>query len=135
MAIRYYDDIIAAKLKKWIPDNSKLRVLKTDETKRLFETKADDTNDKPIKLPFISLSRSNDIELLSSIKNFRSFNGLTISKTQESTLQMNVIPIKVEYQLDIYTKTYEEGDEYLRNFLFKLINNPQIVIDIPYNDT
>lgn len=134
MAIRYYDDIIAAKLKKWIPDSSKLRVLKTDETKRLFETKADDTNDKPIKLPFITLSRSNDIELLSSIKNLRSFNGLTVSKTQESTLQMNVIPIKVEYQLDIYTKTYEEGDEYLRNFLFKLINNPQIVIDIPYND-
>ena len=108
--------------------------MKTDETKRLFETKADDTNDKPIKLPFITLSRSNDIELLSSIKNLRSFNGLTVSKTQESTLQMNVIPIKVEYQLDIYTKTYEEGDEYLRNFLFKLINNPQIVIDIPYND-
>jgi hypothetical protein len=47
--------------------------------------------------------------------------------------QLNVIPIKLVYQLDIYTKTYEEGDEYLRNFLFKLINNPVIKIAIPYN--
>ena len=34
----------------------------------------------------------------------------------------------------IYTKEYEECDEYVRNLLFKLINNPTIVIEIPYND-
>lgn len=134
MAIRYYDEILAAKIKSWVPDTSKLRVLKTDETRRLFETKADDTNDSPITMPFIALSRGNDIELESNIKNFRSFNGLTISQTEESTLQLNIIPIKLQYQLDIYTKDYEEGDEYLRQFLFKLINNPKLVVDIPYND-
>ena len=69
MAIRYYDDVIAAKLKKWIPDNSNLRILKPEETKRLFEVIADDNKDKKIKLPFIALSRSNDIELLRNIKN------------------------------------------------------------------
>ena len=37
------------------------------------------------------------------------------------------------YQLDIYTKTAIEGDEYLRNFLFKLINNPLLKITISYN--
>ena len=47
---------------------------------------------------------------------------------------MNIIPILPTYQLDIYTKTYEEGDEYVRNFLFKLINNPKLIIEIPYND-
>jgi hypothetical protein len=46
----------------------------------------------------------------------------------------NVLPIKLSYQLDIYTKTAEEGDEYLRNFLFKLINNPVLKILIPYNN-
>lgn len=135
MAIRFYDEVIAAKLKKWIPSNSKLRVLKTDETARLFETLADDSGDKNVKLPLIALSRGKDIELLSNIKSLQSFNGLSLYKNQKETIQLNVIPIKVDYQLDIYTKTYEEGDEYLRNFLFKLINNPQIVIDIPYNDT
>ena len=35
----------------------------------------------------------------------------------------------------LYRKTVEEADEYLRCFLFKLINNPVITIDIPYNDS
>jgi len=131
MAIRYYDEVLAYKIKKWIPENSTLRVLKPDETKRLFETKADDSNDAPIKLPIVSLSRSNDIELLLNIKNSKSFDGLKLSKGSNA-LQINSIPIKLNYQLDIWTKDMEEGDEYLRNFLFKLINNPVIKISFPY---
>ena len=48
---------------------------------------------------------------------------------------LNAIPIKLNYQLDIYAKKAEDCDEYVRNFLFKLINNPVIMIDIPYNGT
>ena len=47
---------------------------------------------------------------------------------------MNVIPVKTLYQLDIYTKKQLEADEYVRQFLFKLINNPQIIVEIPYNN-
>ena len=135
MACRYYDDLIVGKLKKWLPDNSNLRVLKPDETKRLFELTADDNKDAKFKLPFIAVSRNNDIELLLNIKNPRSFDGLKIGQTADQTIQMNVIPIRLQYNLDIYTKTYEECCEYVREFLFKLINNPAIKIDIPYNDT
>lgn len=135
MACRYYDDILVAKLKKWVPDDSKLRVLKPDESKRFFGLTADDNKDQPFKLPLIALSRNNDIELLSNVKSQKSFDGLHIAQVDDTTLQFNVIPIKLEYQLDIYTKTSEEGDEYLRNFLFKLINNPVIKIEIPYNGT
>ena len=35
---------------------------------------------------------------------------------------------------DIYTKKRIEADEYIRQYLFKLINNPQIIIEIPYNN-
>ena len=111
MAIRYYDDILAEKLKRWIPENSTLRVLKPDETKRLWETKADDNADSKFKLPFIGLSRDSNIELLSNIKQAKSFDGLRLLSGDDKTLQMNVIPIKVNYQLDIYTKTEDEGDE------------------------
>lgn len=135
MAARYYDDAIVAKLKKWIPDNSRLRVLKPDEVSRLFETKAEDNNDRPLDLPMVALSRSKDIKILQTTKTNRSFDGLRLetSDSAEKTALFNVIPIQLEYQLDIFTKTEEECDEYLRNFLFKLINNPLIIIDIPYN--
>jgi hypothetical protein len=52
----------------------------------------------------------------------------------DGTYQLNVIPIRPEYQLDIYAKTAIECEEYVRTFLFKLINNPLLQIEIPYND-
>lgn len=135
MAIRYYDDAIVNKLQKWIPSNAKLRILKPDETARFFALHAEDTNDRPADLPLVMLSRSRDIELQLNIKNPKSFDGIrmTTDMNANKTAIINSIPIRVEYQLDIVTKTEEENDEYLRNFLFKLINNPTIYIEIPYN--
>ena len=133
MAFEYYDDALAGKLMKWTPANLQLRVLKPDDTKRLMELKADDSRDKQLRLPFIALSRNNEIELLLNVKNPRSFDGLTLNKTEEKTLQMNVIPVKLQYQLDIFAKTQVEAEQYVREYLFKLINNPTIKIVIPYN--
>lgn len=134
MAVRYYDDILIEKIKRWIPTESKLRVLKPDESNRFYKLHADDENDQKFKLPLVTLSRGKDINLLSNIKQSRSFDGLKVHSDEAITIQMNIIPILPTYQLDIYTKTYEEGDEYVRNFLFKLINNPKLIIEIPYND-
>lgn len=132
MAIRYYDDVLAAKLKRWNP-TANLRVLKPNEVKRLFSLSAEDTKDKPLTLPFIALSRNNDLEIETNIKTPKSYAGLKLRQTESETMLLNAIPVRPQYQLDIYTKTVEEGDEYLRQYLFKLINNPVIKIVIPYN--
>lgn len=136
MAITYYDEAITQKIKSWLADSSKLRVLSPDESTRLIQLTAEDTNDKPLKLPLISISRNKDIEIESAIKQNKSFDGLIIGKDTASatTIHLNVIPIKTTYQLDIYTKKRIEADEYVRQYLFKLINNPQIIIEIPYNN-
>ena len=135
MAISYYDEAITQKIKNWLADSSKLRVLSPDESNRLFQLMADDSNDRPTKLPIIAISRNKDIELESAIKQNKSFDGFIIGKDNEiaTTVHLNVIPIKTTYQLDIYTKKRIEADEYVRQYLFKLINNPQIVVEIPYN--
>jgi hypothetical protein len=85
-------------------------------------------------LPFIALSRSRDIELLSTVKSPKSYDGLKLLATKAETLQFNVLPIKLMYDLTIYAKTEEEADEYVRTFLFKLVNNPVIKVRIPYQD-
>lgn len=135
MAVRYYDDILVAKLKRWMPESSNLRVLRPDETKRLFELNADDSLDTPLQLPCLAVSRNNDIELILNIKNPKSYAGLKLVQDTTSTKLLNAIPIRLQYQLDIYTKTEVEADEYIRQLLFKLINNPVIKIVIPYNGT
>lgn len=132
MAVRYYDDILAAKLKRWNPA-ADLRVLKPNEVKRLFSLSAEDSKDKSLTLPCIALSRNNDIEIEVNVKNPKSYAGMKLRQTEADTLLLNAIPIHLQYQLDIYTKTAEEGDEYLRQYLFKLINNPVIKITVPYN--
>jgi hypothetical protein len=135
MAISYYDEAVTQKIKGWLPDSSKLRVLSPDESTRLIQLVAEESNDSPIKLPMIAISRNKDIEIESTIKQNKSFDGLIIGKdsTSATTIHFNVIPVKTTYQLDIYTKKRIEADEYVRQYLFKLINNPQIIIDIPYN--
>lgn len=136
MAISYYDEAITQKIKGWLADSSKLRVLSPDESSRLVQLQAEDSGDQPLKLPLISISRNKDIEIESAIKQNKSFDGLIIGKgtTGASTVHLNVIPVKTTYQLDIYTKKRVEADEYVRQYLFKLINNPQIIIEIPYNN-
>lgn len=136
MAISYYDEAITQKIKNWLADSSKLRVLSPEESNRLIQLNAEDTKDAPLKLPLIALSRNKDIELGATIKQNKSFDGFIIKKdeTTLTTVHLNVIPIKTTYQLDIYTKKRIEADEYVRQYLFKLINNPQIIIEIPYNN-
>ena len=136
MAISYYDDAITAKIKGWLADSSTLRVLNPDETNRVIELRAEDSGDKPLKLPLLTISRNKELEITNTIKQSKSFDGLIIQqdKANATTVHMNVIPIKTLYQLDIYTKKQLEADEYVRQFLFKLINNPQIIVEIPYNN-
>lgn len=135
MAAEYYDDAVLAKLARWIPSTSKLRVLKPEESTRLRQITAEDTNDNNFTLPLVALSRNKSITLLSTSKQNRSFDGLHLVVANNKMASLNVIPISLSYQLDIYTKTYYEGDEYVREFLFKLINNPLIIVEIPYNDS
>lgn len=136
MAISYYDEAVTQKIKGWLADTSKLRVLSPDESTRLIQLTAEDTGDKPLKLPLIAISRNKDIEIESAIKQNKSFDGLVLGQDAltAKTIHLNVIPIKTTYQLDIYTKKRIEADEYVRQYLFKLINNPQIIVDIPYNN-
>jgi hypothetical protein len=138
MAISYYDDAVTAKIKGWLADNSTLRVLNPDETNKVIELQAEDSGDAPLKLPLLTISRNKELEIVNTIKQSKSFDGLVIwpeeARNATATVHMNVIPVKTLYQLDIYTKKQLEADEYVRQFLFKLINNPQIIIEIPYNN-
>ena len=136
MAISYYDDAVTAKIKGWLADNSTLRVLNPDETKRVIELQAEESGDSPLKLPLLTITRNKEIEIANTIKQNKSFDGLIVlnDNANAATVHMNVIPVKTLYQLDIYTKRQLDADEYVRQFLFKLINNPQIIVEIPYNN-
>ena len=142
MAIRYYDQAIVDKIKSWIKDPN-LVVLSPNESTRLFQMRADQLNDRPLNLPMISISRDSHIEIINPQKRALSYDGNHITfeesdlnrSTEEISKVLNAIPIELKYQLDIYTKYFEEADEYVRNFIFNLINYPKLTIELPYNDS
>lgn len=129
-----YDDALLSKIKNWIKDDS-LRVVSPDEVRKLFEMNIDTSDDKPIKLPLIVLRRLSPIRILNVSKRPLTFDGYRDSINSKKGNQLNAIPIQIDYQIDIYTRYLEESDEYLRNFVFNIINYPRLEIEIPYNDS
>lgn len=133
MAVRFYDEAIYNKIQAWVKDSS-MRILKPNETTRLFQLQADKKQDEPLSLPLIAISRDTSIEILQNKKHPMSFSGYPVGKSKAMTATLDAIPITVNYQIDIFTQKFEEADEYVRNFTFQIINNPKLTIMLPYND-
>lgn len=134
MAIRFYDQALVDKIKRWTKD-SNLTILTPEDVNRMLQVRLDQSNDKPVTLPLISISRAGEVDILQTQKKPMSFDGMMLEATSQKSMQLDAIPISIGYQLDIYTRYYEEGDEYLRNFIFNFINFPKLEITIPYNNS
>ena len=132
MAINLYDDAIYNKIQRWVRDPN-MRILNPNETARLFRMRADQTNDEPLTLPIIAIGREPSIDVLTTGKRSLSADGKHVKSDEENTVQLNAIPIKLSYQIDIYTKECIECYEYVRNFTYNLVNHPRMSIFIPYN--
>lgn len=132
MAIRYYDEALTNKIKAWVKDPN-MHILSPSESTRLFQLKADVENDQPLTLPLIALSRDPTYQILTTTKRALTYDGPHIEANRKKSQLLNGIPIRIGYQLDIYCKYFAEADEYTRNFIFNLINYPNVRIEIPYN--
>lgn len=132
MSVRFYDEALYNKIKKWIVDPN-LLLLNTDDTTRLFQITNDINNDKPLTLPLISIRRDREFEITSFKKQPRSFNGFVLKSNEDINIPINVVPIRINYEIDIYTRLLSEADDYVRDFIFKFINNPRLTINVEYN--
>lgn len=154
MSAVLYDVALLNKLKGWIKDPN-LTITGPDETQRLFSSIADKNNDKPIQLPLIALRRKSTMEILNTSRRPLTHDGWKTSTpiggnyyykqtspervSDEELLggkvtQLNAIPIRLSYRIDIYTRKFEEAEEYVRDFIFRLINFPEVQIIVPYNN-
>ena len=132
MSVALYDRVVKETIQRWILDPN-LTVLGPDETKRLFQYKADKTNDKPLTLPLIAIGRDRDIDIQLTAKRPMTHLGKVFNADSKVSDHLNAVPITLKYQIDIYTRYQEEADEYVRNFIFQIINYPRMEIKIPYN--
>lgn len=134
MSVSLYDKALLDKLKNWVKDSS-IKITGPEETRRLFEYTADQNNDKPITLPLITLRKSPTVTINSIQKQPLTYDGYRKNNNGIKGDQLNGIPITINYQIDIYTRYAEEAEEYVRNFIFNIINYPKVKIEIPYNNS
>lgn len=133
MSIQLYDEAFVKKLQNWTLDTN-INVLSPSNTQLLIQKIADDSNDAPIKLPIISLTRPGGFTINEPVKQPLSHNGKVI--IAESNLGVfNAIAISIPYQLDVYTRYLGEADELVRNLIFNIINYPMLKVELPYYDT
>lgn len=131
MSVGLYDKAIIDKLSSWTK-NTSVSLVGPNDAKRLFEMTADKSDDAVIKLPLIVLSRRGGYSVLDKTKRVLSFDGAGIDIGNSRKCQLNAIPISIPYQLDVYTRYFEEADEFSRNLVFNIINYPKLDIVIPY---
>ncbi len=88
MSTKLYDDAIVEKIRGWTL-NTSITVTGPDESRRLFEVIADQTNDEPIKLPLIAISRNRGFTILDNGlgKQPMSFDGLTLNANNNKASQ------------------------------------------------
>lgn len=132
MSASLYDKVVAEKIRGWLVD-PEVTLLDPDDTAQLFQKTADLTNDRPLKLPLIAISRDRDMDLPETAKKPLSHMGKTFNAENGTSDHLNAIPMNIGYQIDIYTRYKIEADEYVRNFVFNLVNHPALTIEIPYN--
>lgn len=133
MGAYLYDEALLQKVKGWTV-NSQIQVYGTDETKRLFEVTADNSNDKPIQLPIITIDRPGGYTVINPTKKPMTFDGATLKADMKKALQLNAIPITLKYQIDIYARYFKEADLFARDLVFNFINHPKLDVHIPYKE-
>lgn len=130
IGIAMYDQALSTKIKSWLPAETDVEILTQENLTRRFEIAADKSNDSKISFPRVDISRDRTFELQQSSKNEMSFNGVRLYGDDKEAKILNSIPISLDYQIDIYAKKAKEADAILVQLLFKLINNPRIVVTL-----
>ena len=134
MGVRFYDQALLEKFQKWVKDPN-MTILGPSDINRTFQIIADKKQDKEVRLPLIILSRNPSFMVGNISKQPLTHNAYRYvdSADHSKTVQINAVPITLNYQIDIISRYYEEADEYVRNFIFNLINYPKLSVTIPYN--
>lgn len=128
MSATLYDNAIVERFRSWTGDNH-ITITPPDD---LFSYRAHIDNDE-VKLPIISLNRVG-MTLLDTSKQPKSYDGMSIEISKDKSFKLRAVPVRINYQVDVITRFRKECDALVRELIFKIINNPTITVQVPFNN-
>lgn len=128
MSVFLYDNAIVTKLRA-LTENSNIYIVPPNLQFRTIAKLQEDT----VEMPFISLNRTG-WGLTSHRPHSMKFSGLkaVVNEEEETTSYLQAIPIRINYLMDVWSKTREENDVLLRELIFYFSINPTLEVTIPY---
>lgn len=135
MSAYLYDEAVVNNLRQIVGDN-RIQILPVDRVYDIIPRIDDDK----LTLPLISLTRTG-WEILSDDANHSSkFEGATSriiyndKKFNETRIQkFQFVPMRIDYSLDVWTRTRRENDEFIRELYWYYMMSPTLQITVPYD--
>lgn len=124
-----YDEAIIENFRR-IFSNGKIYIVPPEDAFNLIGT----VNTDNVKLPMISLLRSPGWSLLDSRPHNMKFEGKIVKVEDDEVTLLRAIPIRINYQLDVWTESRLENDLIMRELIFYLSTNPTLQVNINYDN-
>lgn len=128
MSVKSYDDAIITKFREVFNDDT-ISILPVENAIR-FSAQLQKDN---VEFPMISTTRlgysirNNDVNFNAKmIGSFKGRNGLN------DNIFAQVVPIRIEYQLDVFTVDKVDGDEIVRELIFFFLQHPTLKAHFEY---
>lgn len=130
MSADLYDNAIINSLRE-ITQDTRIHISPVENVFRTI-AKLENTEDK-IELPLISVTRTG--WSLLNAHHTQKLAGDTLSYDTEKDWVQNIqmMPIQINYLLDVWTKTRKENDLIMRELIFYYSTHPTLKVQIPYN--
>lgn len=128
MSIHFYDKAIVNHFRNLLDDN-RIHILPVEQAIRFTaQLQKDD-----VVFPLISINRTG-WSMLNNRINWTASNvgGFQKRNNNGTNTLMKVIPIRINYQVDVFAVDRYTCDDIIREIFFNLVSTPTLSIDIPY---
>lgn len=128
MSVNLYDKALIDHFRD-IFDDSRIHILPVEQAIRFTAQLRQDN----VIFPLISTNRLGYSIKLSEVNFHGLRNGGFQNRNADNTKTFaQIIPIRINYQVDVFTVSKAQGDELLRELIFHIMLHPTLQVEIPY---
>lgn len=124
MSVEWYDQSIVSKIREITGDDRVTIVPPENLFRYIASLKSDE-----IKFPLISLTRLGYV-LNRTSKSPNTSQGIPIKYSKGKAVELQSIPIRVNYQIDVITRKRDDNDALVDEIIFYFINHPSMSVNI-----
>lgn len=127
--VHLYDKAIITRFRE-IFDDSRIHIVPVEDAISFLAH----LNDDDVKFPAVNTTRLGWTIRKSDLSHKGLFDGAPVRYTDSTNMvkMANILPIRIEYQMDVFTVDKVSGDEIMREFMFYIFRNPTLEVNIPY---